>query len=410
MNEQFDNLSITITKNLDEKIKKSQGIFFTPFNIIKKSIEIIKKLIEPGKILETLEPSCGSCQIINAIDKEFNTNITGIEYNKDIFNSIKNLEFKNNVELLNEDYIKYDINNNKLYDLIIGNPPYFVRKKGDVHKYYQDYYSGRPNIFVEFIIHSLDKLKYDGILLFVLPKSVTNCLYYNKMREHIDKYYNIIDFIDCSSEKYIETGQDTVILVIQNNYIDNDNSRYINRIGDFISFNTVNNTCKIKELLTGAITLNELGYSVHVGNIDWSVAGKKNNKTLIDDGTKTRLIYSSDVVDHKLIEANHKNIKKKHYIDKPGYTEPLLLVNRGFGKGDYKFEYCLIDMDKEYLIENHLIFIRYKKLIPKDELLKKYNDIIKSLKTEKTKKFIDLYLGNNGLNCTELQYILPIYL
>jgi hypothetical protein len=67
-------------------------------------------------------------------------------------------------------------------------------------------------------------------------------------------------------------------------------------------------------------------------------------------------------------------------------------------------------MDKEYLIENHLIFIRYKKLIPKDELLKKYNDIIKSLKTEKTKKFIDLYLGNNGLNCTELQYILPIYL
>jgi len=407
MDEQFDNLSITITKNLDDKVKKSQGIFFTPFNIIYKSIYILKKYIDTSKKLEILEPSCGSCQFINEIDKEFNCNITGIEYNKDIFNSIKNLKFKNKVELLNEDYIEYDINNEKTYDLITGNPPYFVRKKGEVHKYYQDYYTGRPNIFMEFIIHSLDKLKYNGILLFVLPKSITNCLYYNKMREHINKYYYILEFIDCSSEKYIETGQDTIILVIQNNYKYNDNYKYINKIGNYLSFNTIDNTIKIKDLLKGSNTLNELNFSVHVGNINWTNTGEK---PLIDDDTKTRVIYSSDIKDNKLIVAKHKDTRKKHYIDKKGFSKPLLLVNRGFGKGDYKFEFCLINMNKEFLMENHIIYIEYKEDINKKELLKIYNNIIKSLKSKKTKEFINLYLGNNGLNCTELQYILPIYL
>lgn len=410
MNNQFDDLSISITNSLENKIKKSEGIFFTPLNIIYKSVELLNKYINFNNI-DILEPSCGSCQFINTIDKNYdNINITGIEYNKDIFNKIKDLKFNNNVELLNDDFINYDINNNKLYDLIIGNPPYFVKKKREVHKYYNDYYTGRPNIFVEFIIHSLDKLKYNGILLFVLPKSITNCLYYNNMREHVNKYYNILEFIDCSEEKYIETEQDTIILIIQNNYLENDNSKYINKIGEYLSFNTIENTKIIKNLLKKSHTLHELGFSVHVGNIDWTVAGKDDKPSLIDDDTKTRIIYSSDIKDNKLIIANHKDERKKHYINKKGFKKPLLIVNRGFGKGDYVFKYCLIDIDKEYLMENHIIYIEYDKDIKKDKLINMYKQIIKSLKLKKTKNFIDLYLGNNGLNCTELEYILPIYL
>jgi hypothetical protein len=34
------------------------------------------------------------------------------------------------------------------------------------------------------------------------------------------------------------------------------------------------------------------------------------------------------------------------------------LLNRGYGKGKYKLDYCLINIDYEYLIENHLICIR----------------------------------------------------
>ena len=48
--------------------------------------------------------------------------------------------------------------------------------------------------------------------------------------------------------------------------------------------------------------------------------------------------------------------------------------------------------------------------ITKTNLRKKYKSIIKSLKSEKTKKFIKLYFGNNAINTTELCEILPIYI
>ena len=86
-----------------------------------------------------------------------------------------------------------------------------------------------------------------------------------------------------------------------------------------------------------------------------------------------------------------------------------MVINRGYGVGDYKFQYCLINVDYEYLIENHLICIKYTKKISKNELIKLYNKVIKSLENEKIKTFIELYFGNNSINTTELNYIIPIY-
>jgi hypothetical protein len=38
-----------------------------------------------------------------------------------------------------------------------------------------------------------------------------------------------------------------------------------------------------------------------------------------------------------------------------------------------------------------------------------YNKVIKSLNDKRTQEFINLYFGNNAINTTELNYILPIY-
>jgi hypothetical protein len=47
--------------------------------------------------------------------------------------------------------------------------------------------------------------------------------------------------------------------------------------------------------------------------------------------------------------------------------------------------------------------------VKKDELIKMYNKVIKSLNDKRTQEFINLYFGNNAINTTELNYILPIY-
>ena len=100
-------------------------------------------------IKSVLEPSCGSCEYILHINKMFsNINITGVEVIKTIFKSIKHLE-NDNIKLLNEDFLNYHFERN--FDLIIGNPPFFVMKKSDVDKSYYDYFDGRPNIFILFI-------------------------------------------------------------------------------------------------------------------------------------------------------------------------------------------------------------------------------------------------------------------
>jgi hypothetical protein len=56
-----------------------------------------------------------------------------------------------------------------------------------------------------------------------------------------------------------------------------------------------------------------------------------------------------------------------------------------------------------------LICIRPKVNDENDILIEKYKQIIKSLENEKTLEFIELYFGNNAINTTELNHVLPIY-
>mgnify|MGYP003985774039 CR=1 FL=1 len=62
------------------------------------------------------------------------------------------------------------------------------------------------------------------------------------------------------------------------------------------------------------------------------------------------------------------------------------------------------------IIFSHLIYIKSLEELERNVLLKKYELIINSLKSEKTKSFIELYCGNNALNTKELAEVVPIYL
>jgi len=152
--------------------------------------------------------------------------------------------------------------------------------------------------------------------------------------------------------------------------------------------------------------LDKLGFNVSVGKVVWNQV----KDTLTDDNTNTLLIYSSDIKKNSLIPCKYTNIEKKNYIECDGLVGPILVVNRGYGKGEYSFNYCLIDIDKPYQIENHLICISSKVDMEKEELLDTYNKIIKSFNQSKTKEFVKLYCTNDAMNTTELQYILPIYM
>ena len=398
-NKKFTKLSCDLTKIISKKDKKEQGIFFTPPKDVQLTLNAIEPFLENlGN--DVLEPSCGSGEFIFAVANIFqNMKIDGIEKNKTIYNAISSLS-KDNINIVNEDFLEYDTS--KKYDLIIGNPPYFVMKKNSVDQIYYKYFDGRPNIFILFIIKSLNLLKKNGILSFVLPKSFLNCLYYDKTRKYIDNNFSILNILECE-DKFMDTKQQTVIVIIQKS--EKNNKDFTLTIDNHLIFGTSNSIQKLKWLYDESTTLSNLGFKVCVGNVVWNQC----KKILTSDDSKTRLIYSSDIVDGNLVQKTYKNIDKKNFIDKKGITGPILVINRGYGTGNYNFEYCIIDKEFEYLIENHLICIKYTNYIEKSKLIGLYEKIIKSFNNEKTKDFIKLYFGNNALNTTELANILPIY-
>jgi tRNA1(Val) A37 N6-methylase TrmN6 len=397
----YSSLSIDLTKQISKIEKKNDGIYFTPPTTIMRNIDALKKYMKNVK--NVLEPSCGSCEYITALNNTHdNLIITGIEYNNTIFESIKSLA-DDNISLHNEDYLTYPIENT--YDLILGNPPYYVMKKKDVEPCYYDYFDGRPNIFILFIIKSLKLLSDNGILSFILPKNFLNCLYYDKTRNYINSNFQILDIIECN-DNYLDTKQETIIIIIQKSIGKQiKNEKYCLNNDKYTIFGIPKSIIKLKSILSGSTTLQKLGFSVHVGNVVWNQC--KNELT--DDETKTRLIYSSDIKNKKLDIKKYSNKDKKNYISKEGEKGPILLLNRGYGVGTYNFEYCLVDEELEYLIENHLICIKYTKPINDDELKALYTRIIKSFDNKKTQDFINLYFGNNAVNTTELCELFPIY-
>lgn len=394
---EYSELSKELTKKISKVNKKKDGIYFTPPSCVYNNLKLLQPYLTGIK--NVLEPSCGSGEYVHALPP--NLNITAIEYNEQIYKSISHLSC-DNIKVYNLDYLQYSPN--EKYDLIIGNPPYYVMKKKDVNKTYHPYFEGRPNIFILFLVKSFGLLNDCGILSFILPKNFMNCLYYDKTRKYIAANFQILHIIDCKDDKYIETQQDTILLIIKK--VKYDNTRFILDKNNYTIFATQENHTIFKELYQKSKSLWELGFKVCVGTVVWNQC----KDILTDDNTQTRLIYSSDIVNNELIMKSYSNKSKKNFINKPGTTRPMIVINRGYGVGKYNFNYCLIDEKKEYLIENHLICIESKTELPRDSLIAAYNHIILSLNDKRTVEFIKIYFGNNAINTTELTHILPIYI
>lgn len=411
---EFSELTVSVTKSLSKQEKKAFGFFVTPVSSIKLlcgSVVDYAKSTGLSPFQNILEPSCGTCEMIKEIDRLCDgATIDAIEYNEKIYREISKpgiFSFKNGVNIIHADFLKYNAEYGKKYDLIIGNPPYFVCGKNQVHPKFAKFISGRPNIFGLFILHSMEMLNDNGILAFIIPRSFLNSAYYSNIRNYIKSTCRIVQIKDHSKDgKFMETEQSTISFIIQKhggNIIPIcDYSMLIN--GNYIF---TDNSAELNELLRDSTTLDKLGLKVRTGQVVWN----EHKDILCDDPSQTLLVYNSNLSENNTIEIKtFKNDEKGQYIRREGNTQPTLVVNRGNGNSAYKLNYALICDGRAYLIENHLNEIIPKSEMKKEELFKIYNIITESFKNAKTQRFIDLFLGNNGLSKTELETIFPIYL
>lgn len=422
----FSELSIQLTEKLSKDEKKNGGIFFTPPSCVQSILTLLRSTAQQIDVLKTIrhiiEPSCGSGEFITGLSNEYpDAMITGIENNRVIYEEIsKTFANRDNIVLHHADYLTCDTKVAlPVPDLIIGNPPYFVMKKEEVAKEYYPYFDGRPNIFALFIIKAATMLREGGLLCFVLPSSFMNSSYYDKTRKYIVSHFTVLHIVRCetldSSVKYIDTAQDTIVLILQKKPTGGSDSE--GGGGGVYEKNGMtiftDNISRLVRLYKGSRSLHDLGFKVHVGTVVWNQC----KDILTDDDSKTRLIYSANIASGKFVHKTYKNAEKKAFIDKAGIQTPMIVLNRGYGVGEYQFDYCFISPEiigsDAFLVENHLICITSSV----SESLGSYNTssstrfqaVIRSFQDPRTTEFIACYFGNNAVNTNELNHMLPIY-
>ena len=93
--------------------------------------------------------------------------------------------------------------------------------------------------------------------------------------------------IDCSNE-FLDTDQPTNIIIIQNK-LPIGNNPYVLSMNNSIIFNTVDGIERITELCKDSITLDQLGFDVHVGTVVWNQV----KDTLTDNNNKLSLFNNN---------------------------------------------------------------------------------------------------------------------
>lgn len=391
----FTDLSNELVKILDNKTKKQFGIFFTPKEYRKRLFEVICIHIQQPKII--LEPSFGSGEFIYDIQQKYpEALVDAVEINQVLFSSVSKTIQNTNVKLYNMDFLQYEPERVKKYDLIIGNPPYVVTKQ--VPKEYSHITTGRANLYCIFLHKSIQLLQDNGVLAFVLPSSILNSSYYELLRKYIMTTCDIIDISEFDKTKFLETNQITLCFVLKKTA---STKKFVVEHKGKVLFNK--NFAYITHMLTSNKTLHDLDICVKTGSIIWN----EHKSKLTADKTKgILLIYPTNMKHGKIVifEGNQKN--KQYIITKKNTIKgPVILMIRGYGNAKYKLNVVFVDDESEFLVENHVNVI-YSNNNDKI-LLSKIHDYLLS---NECSTYIDKFTGNGAMSKTEIQLLLPIQL
>jgi len=198
---QRDVLGFLYQSLLIEGQKSQSGSYYTPSAIVNKIIlEYVKK---DSKVLD---PCCGTGQFLLAFSDviENPSNIYGIDFDQiavriarlNILIRFKNIDFAPNIvckntlfDIGNYDLFSLNDENIRNFDVIATNPPWGVHfSKVDSEKLKKLY----PTIsslesFSYFLKKSIDLLREDGTLSFILPESILNVKTHKDIREIILK-------------------------------------------------------------------------------------------------------------------------------------------------------------------------------------------------------------------------------
>ena len=298
-----------------------------------------------------------------------------------------------------------------LFDLVIGNPPYFQFRPGPALKEkYAGVISGRANIFAFFFQAGLEVLKPGGRLAFIVPPSLNSGAYFEALREHISDNASVESLTVLEGTDLFEGANTAVqLLVLRKNEpgVEPTGGFQFEKSDEEAGFRRVIFTADPEALagcFEGRRTLWELGFEAFTGTIVWNQHRKALTRHASDEVVP--LIWSHNLKGGEIEFGNRPD--KPQYIYPPGEVDqgPAVLVNRvvgSVGKGELRT--ALVPEGAEFLAENHVNVIRIRPDAPQ---LVDWQELHRLFQDPGAAGRLRLLTGNTQISATELTHLLPL--
>jgi len=208
---------------------KNNGVYYTPQELSDFiAMHSLRFFLEKSD-LAILEPSCGDGVFVESLNTclnneiQQNYSIECVEIDKDALSTARARprDKLKKVKFINTDFFDFLPTKRKKYDLIIGNPPYVVRKRlsektidacKDVYataglsgKYFR-------NLWGAFLLGSIKLLSEEGVLAYVLPAELLQVKFSEELRSFLTKTFERVEIVSFKEIIFENIEQDTILL------------------------------------------------------------------------------------------------------------------------------------------------------------------------------------------------------
>lgn len=350
-----------------EDYRKKNGQFFTTNELVLKTLSYLNI----NNNSEILEPSFGTGEFLFELEK-LSDNITAVEKDEALF---KSLNTTKEINIICDDFLLHDFNSQK-FDFIIGNPPYFETPL--YNDKFEEVIKGRTNVYSLFIKKSIDLLKDNGIIAFIVPTTINTGAYFSGIRNYIVKYCSIINIENLGI--FPTAQQNTQIIILKKET--NDKNFVVEKDSGVIFSDKYE---KLNSILKDSKSIKDLGFTVETGSVVWNQSVDK-----ICDKEKTLLVWNQN------IQNEFTPLSQKQYIEATPKYDYGIVFKRIFNKNKNNFLF----LEEPFLAENHVNVI----YSDNKEKLKKLYDLLKSIDIS----YFFLFTDSTQISKTELEEM-PIW-
>ena len=404
-NKEFTDATLKYIDETDINYRKSLGQYFTPKSIREVLLSKLPNTIRKPKVLD---PGCGTGEfLITARERFKNPELYGWDIDKRLVDITKQVvpeaHLKNTDALLNQDYDKYDF--------VIGNPPYYEFSPSEkIKKKFIAVINGRVNIFNLFIYQGIRWLKEGGYLAYVVPPSMNNGAYFQKLRKFIVDNSNI-EYLHILKDPKIFHGalQSTMLLILKKG--DNKGTYLFKKNGILIFSEEAR---YLEEAFKNNVTLHDLNFEVKTGRLVWN-----ENKKILTNNPKGAipLIWAHNIGENELKFPILREDKPQYVKTKNYDVGPTIVVNRITGSiNSIKLKATTIPPGMKFIAENHVNVIypisvkRQIKLnlAPSKRINLPLKNIVKQLLSKENLEAMRNITGNTQISKTELEKLFPV--